>query len=94
MAAVLNRLIGLGAGLAITGAVINSTLYNGTFVRVKLRGAGVELNARSYLMDCVVVHACMHSYLIHGSLKSTDYIGCMYMINCLLVVTLSHFLLV
>ena len=29
MAAVLNRLIGIGAGLAITGAVINSTLYNG-----------------------------------------------------------------
>lgn len=28
MAAVLNRLIGLGAGLAITGAVVNSTLYN------------------------------------------------------------------
>lgn len=29
MAATLNRLIGLGAGLAITGAVVNSTLYNG-----------------------------------------------------------------
>lgn len=26
----LNRLIGIGAGLAVTGAVINSTLYNGT----------------------------------------------------------------
>ena len=29
MAATLNRLIGLGAGLAITGAIVNSTLYNG-----------------------------------------------------------------
>ena len=29
MAALLNRLIGIGAGLAVTGAVINSTLYNG-----------------------------------------------------------------
>lgn len=32
MAAALNRLIQLGAGLAITGAVVNSTLYNGRSV--------------------------------------------------------------
>lgn len=32
MAATLNRLIGLGAGLAITGAVVNSTLYNGKYM--------------------------------------------------------------
>ncbi len=27
--AFLNRLVGIGAGLAITGAAINATLYNG-----------------------------------------------------------------
>ena len=26
----LNRLVGLGVGLAVTGAVVKSTLYNGT----------------------------------------------------------------
>ena len=32
MATTLNRLIGLGAGLAVAGAVVKSTLYNGKFV--------------------------------------------------------------
>ncbi len=27
--AFLNRLVGIGAGLAITGAAVNATLYNG-----------------------------------------------------------------
>ena len=28
----LNRLVGIGAGLAITGAAVNATLYNGMFL--------------------------------------------------------------
>ena len=44
MAAVLNRLIGLGAGLAITGAVINSTLYNG---KKKIRDRVCKITVRS-----------------------------------------------
>ena len=32
--ALLNRLAGIGIGLAVTGAVVNSTLYNGMIIRL------------------------------------------------------------
>ena len=55
----LNRLMGLGVGLAVTGAVVKSTLYNGTTTVTVLGVEEGQAHVMHWSRGCIPAECCV-----------------------------------